>query len=151
MDISDTGVTHATGKCLCGAVRFTIDGPLRPSVACHCEQCRRTSGHHVSATACAADHLTFEADEGLSWYRSTDFAERGFCRTCGSSLFYRLLQDGAPGPRVSVMSGSLDTPTGLPTAGHIFCGEKSDYYALVDGLPCHVAGYDSERIDEIDD
>lgn len=147
MDLSDSGVARATGGCLCGAVRFEIDGPLRPSVACHCEQCRRTSGHHVSATNCASDHLTFLEWSGLAWYRSSDFAERGFCRTCGGNLFYRHVEDGVPGPRISIMTGSLNQPTGLATAGHIFAGEKSDYYSIVDGLPCHVAGYDSERID----
>ncbi|MBP5857554.1 GFA family protein [Marivibrio halodurans] len=143
MDLSDSGVTSASGGCLCGAVRFRVEGPLRPTVGCHCEQCRRTSGHFVNATNCAVDHLHFEADEGLRWYRSTDFAERGFCATCGSSLFYRLTDGGVPGPRISIMAGTLDPPTGLSTAGHIFLGEKSDYYEVQVDLPCHVAGYDS--------
>ncbi len=142
-DDFDSGVTKATGGCLCGAVRYRIDGPMRPPVSCHCEQCRRTSGHYVSATACRQADLTFEADDGLAWYRSSEEAERGFCRTCGSNLFYR------PTARdtISVMAGTLDTPTGLTTAGHIFVTEKSDYYTLDDALPKHAGYYGSERLD----
>ncbi len=147
MDISDTAVTEARGGCLCGAVRYQVSGPLRPSVACHCEQCRRTSGHYVSATACRQRDLTFDEDRGLAWYRSSDFAERGFCRECGSSLFYRRTNVTPEEQRISIMSGTLDTPTGLSTAGHIFCAAKSDYYEIADDTPHLSIGYDSAPYD----
>ena len=142
-DDFDSGVTQAAGGCLCGAVRYRIDGPMRPPVSCHCEQCRRTSGHYVSATACRQVDLTFESEDGLTWYRSSEDAERGFCRNCGSNLFYW------PKARetISIMAGTLDAPTGLTTAGHIFVAEKSDYYTLDDALPKHAGSYDSARLD----
>lgn len=119
----------ATGGCACGAVRYRAEGPLRPVIACHCETCRRTSGHHVAATACALEALAVEGQ--VTWWTSTPGHRRGFCPACGSSLFWQ--REGAPG--ISIMAGSLDRPTGLALAGHIFIAEKGDYYGIDDGLP----------------
>jgi len=120
-----------TGGCLCGAVRYRVTGPLRPVVACHCEQCRRTSGHYVAATRAAGEDVTLEADRGLKWYTSSDNARRGFCGECGASVLWQ------PSHRqtMSIMAGTLDEPTGLTLAGHIFVANKGDYYPIADGLP----------------
>ena len=122
------------GSCLCGGVTFTLTGPLRDSVSCHCIQCRKTSGHYVSATQVDADQLDITKDATLAWYRSSPPAERGFCRLCGSSRFWRHDADNGA---VSVMSGTLDCPTGITTSKHIFVADKGDYYTLADGLPQH--------------
>ena len=119
------------GGCLCGAVRYEVTGPLRGVVACHCSQCRRTSGHFVAASSAPADALTLNRAEGLCWYRSSPGAERGFCRVCGGNLFWRAIGNSD----ISIMAGSLDTPTGLTITEHIFVADKSDYYQLDDGLP----------------
>lgn len=119
------------GGCECGAVRFVIDAPLSPPVACHCSQCRRTSGHVWAGTLVDDAALTITGEEALRWYRSSGFAQRGFCGTCGSSLFYRMDGEG----KTSVAAGALDTPTGTRLAKHIFVKDKSDYYDIVDGLP----------------
>lgn len=120
-----------TGGCLCGAVRYEVRGPLRPVVNCHCSQCRRTSGHFVAATAALPENLTLTVSEGLRWYRSSEKAQRGFCVHCGSSLFW----EPASGDRIVIMAGTLDEPTGLRTAAHIFVGDASDYYEIDDDLP----------------
>lgn len=119
------------GGCLCGAVRMRIDGPLRPVVACHCEQCRKTSGHYVAATSALLEHVTVEEDGALRWYRSSPKARRGFCSICGSSLFWQV--DGAD--RVSIHAGALEAPTGLAISGHIFCAARGDYYDIDPGVP----------------
>ena len=119
------------GSCLCGGVRFEVTGPLRPVVACHCGQCRKTSGHYVAATSALRDHIRFAADATLRWFRSSTTARRGFCATCGSSLFWAL----DDGPRLSISAGVLDGATGLSTVGHIFCADKGDYYDIEDDLP----------------
>ena len=121
-----------SGSCLCGGVCYELSGPLRPSVACHCIQCRKTSGHHVSATQVPAGQLRLTAQETLRWFASSPDAERGFCNRCGSSLFWRHAgDDGA----TSVMSGTIDGATGITTQKHIFTAFKGDYYELTDGLP----------------
>ena len=115
-----------SGGCLCGGVRYEVRGPLRDVWACHCSQCRRTSGNFVAATRCRAEHLTFLAQDTLAWYRSSPSAERGFCRLCGSSLFWR----DSGGDGISIMAGTLDAPTGLVTALHMFVAGKPDFYDL---------------------
>lgn len=117
-----------TGSCLCGAVTYEVTGPLRPVVACHCRQCRKTSGHHVAATSAAREHVRIKGD--VSWFASSESAKRAFCPICGSNLFW----DG-PGSHLSIFAGTLDSPTGLRMAGHIFCADKGDYYEIADGLP----------------
>lgn len=119
------------GSCECGQVQFELHGPLRDVVACHCSQCRKTSGHFWAATSLPAEALTLTREDGLKWFRSSDFARRGFCTGCGSSLFYEMDGEG----RISVGAGALDRPTGLATAKHIFVKDKGDYYDIGDGLP----------------
>lgn len=117
-----------TGSCLCGAVQYSVTGPLRPVIACHCMQCRKGSGHHVAATSCARGDILITGE--VTWFQSSETARRGFCGTCGSNLFW----DGA-GVNLSIHAGTLDGDTGLSLVGHIFCADKGDYYELVDDLP----------------
>ena len=122
------------GSCLCGAVRYQISGALRPIIYCHCSQCRKTSGHYVAATAAANSDLQIEPSAQLRWYRSSPQAQRGFCATCGASVFWRRLGSAT----TSIMAGSLETPTGLTAEKHIFIADKSDYYVVGDALPQHL-------------
>ncbi|WP_421779426.1 GFA family protein [Kiloniella litopenaei] len=122
-----------TGSCLCGDVQFDIMGDLRDSVACHCNQCRKTSGHFVSATAVSRDEFKITVDKGLKWYHSSNRARRGFCNNCGSSLFWD--QDGRD--KMGIMSGTIDGETGIKTSNHIYVAKKGDYYDLDDVLPKH--------------
>ncbi|MEO1275292.1 MAG: GFA family protein [Pseudomonadota bacterium] len=117
------------GSCLCGAVRYAVTGPLRPVIACHCRQCRKTSGHFVAATSAAHGDIAIEGE--VRWYDSSPDARRGFCPVCGSSLFW----DETGGGRMSIHAGTLDGETGLELAGHIFTGAKGDYYRIADGTP----------------
>ncbi len=123
--------TTSGGHCLCGAIDYKVSGELRPIMYCHCEQCRRTSGHFVAATACRPEQLDIGGEDNIKWYRSSPSAERGFCKNCGSNLFWR----PEHGKHWSIWAGSLDRPTGLKTARHIYVHMKSDYYEIDDGLP----------------
>ncbi len=124
-----------TGGCLCGGVRFAVDGELRPVIFCHCEQCRRTSGHFVAATACAVDAISLTAEKTLVWYRSSEMAERGFCNACGASLFWK----PGHGRYICVMAGMFDDPNVLTSSEHIYCEGISNYYSIDDGLPQRIS------------
>jgi hypothetical protein len=126
-----------TGGCLCGAVRFLVRGPLRPVVACHCGQCRRTSGHFVAATACRREHLEIIGTDDLAWYCSSPAARRGFCLRCGSNLFW----EPTDGTRIGIMAGTLDGPTGLRIAMNVFADDAGDYYQVPQDAP-HIDGGD---------
>jgi len=121
---------RATGRCLCGAVAYELTGPLRNVINCHCGQCLRTHGNFAGYTAVQRDNLRLTKASGLKWYESSQIARRGFCGTCGASLFY----ERQGGGMISVAAGTLDPPTNLKTVSHIFVAGKSDYYEIADGL-----------------
>ena len=123
------------GSCLCAGVRFSVQGPLRPIIECYCGQCRHWSGNLVAATAAAANQMTIVSDRDgesdlLSWYRSSEQAERGFCRHCGSSLFWR----GDGRESISIMAGVLEDDANLSIAKRIYEKHRPSWHGdpLVD-------------------
>jgi len=122
---------RVSGRCLCGGVRYDVRGPMRPVIACHCNECRRFSGGIWNATAAIRENLTIHDSGSLTWYRSSEQARRGFCGTCGSNLFI----DFPDRPYVPIAAGTLDKPTGLRLAVHIFTREAGDYYEIGNDLP----------------
>ncbi len=122
------------GSCLCGAVTFTVQGSLGQGEICHCDQCRQWTGHVFASVEVARDQLSFTNAEGLSWYASSNKVRRGFCKVCGSSLFFDPL-DQQKHAWIGIALGSFDKPTNSKLALHIFTREKGDYYDITDGLP----------------
>lgn len=124
---------HLKGRCLCGDVTFEIEPPFRDVLICNCTQCAQWTGHQVAATGVSPDRLNVTTGENrLSWYRSSEAAERGFCSTCGSSLFWR--PDG--GTHISIMAGTIDDPTGqLKVAAHWYIADQRPYIATADTAP----------------
>ena len=120
-----------TGSCLCGAVRFEVTGTLHPPDACHCSQCRKQSGHFWASTDVPRAALTLHGADKLTWFRSSEKVRRGFCSTCGSSLFW----DPIHKDTISIAMGAFDSPTHTRLAMHIHVANKGDYYELGDGLP----------------
>src|ERR1700674_3946355 len=116
----------STGRCMCGQVRYSVQGPLRDIICCHCEQCRRSSGHFVAATACRKANFRLLNDDTLKWYSVNPGMRRGFCGACGSNLFFAPMS----GERISIAAGTLDQPHGLKIAAHIFAAEAGDYYRI---------------------
>jgi len=119
------------GSCLCGAVNFTTMGRLRGVVYCHCSQCRKQSGHFYAATNVPDTDLQVEGADQITWYAASESARRGFCRTCGSALFWKHNELDY----TSVLAGAFETPTKLEGESHIFVADKGDYYEITDGLP----------------
>jgi hypothetical protein len=121
----------AKGACLCGAVRFKVEGPLPIPDACHCSQCRRQSGHYWASTDVPRSALTVDGAEQVTWFQSSERVRRGFCSRCGSVLFWD--REGAE--RIAIAMGAFEAPTGTRLGKHIFVGDKGDYYEIADGLP----------------
>ncbi len=118
-------------RCECGKVEFTIESPRESVTVCLCSQCRRTSGHLWASTHAPYDSVMFLTDEGLEWYASSNTAKRGFCRHCGSSLFYRMNDEDG----IGIAAGCIEGPTGLHIGKHIFVASKGDYYEIKDNVP----------------
>jgi hypothetical protein len=123
--------TTYQGSCLCGSVRYQAVGPISNVVACHCNQCRKQSGHYFASTNVYDGRLSIEGAENLTWFQSSENAKRGFCRSCGSALFWKHNKDDF----TAVLAGSIDGETGLATAKHIHCANKGDYYVIPDDAP----------------
>lgn len=126
---------RATGRCLCGAVKFEVHGELLPVINCHCSKCRRFNGNVGAYASTGRENLVMTKEDGLKWYRSeqdeTPDVYRGFCSECGSGLFW----DPRGKKNISVAAGSLDEPTHLETVRHVWVAQKGDYYMISDDLP----------------
>jgi hypothetical protein len=110
-----------TGGCLCGAIRYraTIDNPRFG--ACHCPMCRKWTGGPLLNVRASA--ITLDGTPAI--YPSSDWAERGFCSTCGSCLFYRLRSSDGP---LHITYGSLDDCEGLTFTHQVFIDQKPEGY-----------------------
>ena len=122
-----------SGSCLCGRVSFTIAGDVGAPDACHCVQCRKQSGHYFASANVPRAALVVTGEENVRWYESSDKVRRGFCSTCGSTLFW----DPPAYDWIAVAMGAFDAPTSTKLHKHIFVTEKGDYYEIADGLPQH--------------
>lgn len=126
---------RATGRCLCGAVRYEVHGLLRDVLICHCEECRRWGGYLGAFSSARLEHFVLVEESALQWIdspRSDRRARRGFCRECGASLFWQPTES----ERINIAAGTLDQPTGLRIAGHFYAQHAADYDSLpADGLP----------------
>ena len=131
------------GGCLCGAVRFEVTGPLRDVFICHCSLCRRSGTGPAAYTAAAHESIVFDRDDDLAWYIDANGRSRGFCRICGSSLFWR----SEAGTMTSIGAGSLEPPTGLRVARHIHVAARGDWEPVPTDAPAHVADSASPLLD----
>lgn len=120
------------GGCLCGAIRYRASAAPVRGVICHCEICRRHSG----APCLAFVHFPKDAFQWLGeeprWYRSSAFAERGFCPSCGSTLGMR---EEILSERVQVCIGSLDKPEFVQIQDHVWVGSRLPWFDVADDLP----------------
>jgi hypothetical protein len=121
------------GACLCGSITLRIDKFTRDVSVCHCQQCRKQTGHVLAAASTLDEHLHIDGEEHLTWYAASDSAKRGFCNTCGSVLLWK----SNDSETTSIMAGCIESPTGLTIKHHIFVADKGDYYTIDDGLPRH--------------
>ena len=116
-------MTH--GSCLCGAIRLAITGPIGAVTACHCTQCRKTSGHY--AASFDLDDAQLALTGTIKWHVLPSDAKRGFCENCGSSIAFCDAQGN-----LSVEAGIIDGPTHTQLTNHIFTANKGDYYIIAD-------------------
>lgn len=122
-------MTH-TGKCLCGAVTYEVNDLPMETGACHCSMCRRHSGGVYLGVQVPADNITYAGTENIGTYVSSPWAERCFCKTCGSTLYYRVTAPGPHQGQYHIAFGSLDDPSGMKMTGEIFSDLKPDAYAF---------------------
>ena len=121
--MSETNTAH--GSCLCGKVHVTVANLSRQVGACHCAICRKWTGGPTLSVPCGAD-VTFDGTENIGIYASSDWAERGFCKVCGTGLFYR----GKANGEYSMSPELFDDVDQFDLQTQIFIDHKPDYYAF---------------------
>ncbi len=126
------------GHCLCGGLRFRVNGDIQAVENCHCGMCRRAHGTPFStfARVAAEDLEITHGEERVERYRSSEKVERSFCRTCGTRFTFRF--DGLP-ELIWVAAGTLEDDPKLAPSAHIFVGSKASWHQILDDLPQHEA------------
>ena len=134
-----------TGGCQCGAVRYAIAGPLITPSICHCRMCQKAFGAFY-APLVGAKRPDFALTRGkLAIFASSDLAERGFCRDCGTPLTY----DYLPGDEINVSIGSLDDPSIARPIVQFGIEGRLPWIGELDDLPAHATETEEIRYAEI--
>ncbi|MCC2617171.1 GFA family protein [Aestuariibacter halophilus] len=118
-------VLQGKGHCLCKAVTVTADSVKASVGACHCSMCRTWGGGPLLALECGSD-VHFTGQDNIGRFASSDWAERGFCRRCGTHLFYHLREQDA----YILPAGLLDLSAELMLDHEIFVDEQPPYYCF---------------------
>lgn len=123
--MSDTRVGR--GRCLCGKVKVTASTMSNQIGACHCKMCRIWTGGPLLAIDCGSN-VSFEGQEQIGVFNSSDWAERGFCKNCGTHLFYRLKDSN----QYIMPVGIFEDNEKFVFDHQIFIDEKPEYYCFSD-------------------
>ena len=117
------------GACLCGQVRYRAS--LRPGTgACHCGSCRKWSGGPLMSVH-AIGKVAFSGEEFISRYRSSEWAQRGFCSQCGSNLFYHLLpRPGLPDGEYILSAGSVENQSIMNFDHEVYVDNNPGWYSF---------------------
>ena len=136
-----------TGKCLCGAMAYEINGDLGPIVNCHCSKCRRWHGaaFRTRCTIKRKDFKWVKGEDNLSKYHSSKNVIKTFCKICGSSLIS--MYEDKP-DYIGLPIGGLEQDPGSRPIANIFVGSKSPWYEITDNLPQY-EGFPDMDIDSI--
>jgi hypothetical protein len=122
------------GSCLCGGIRYEIDGALGTALFCHCSMCRKAHGSAFRARA-AVPRAAFRWTSGealLARYESSPGTFRCFCSVCGSPLASFFADDPAT---VGLPLGALDGDPGVRPALHVHVASKAPWWEIADDLP----------------
>ena len=137
-------MTSVRGTCLCGGVKFEINGPLLRPLNCHCSLCRKQHGAAFRSRARVrrSDFKWIRGEELVTYYEATPGYRRGFCRVCGSPILNRAeahsrVAESHPQSldEFGIALGTLDDDPGIRPESHIFVGSKAPWFEITDALP----------------
>lgn len=123
-----------TGKCLCEAISYEINGELGAIYNCHCSKCRRWHGSafRTRASLQKSNFKWLSGEEYLSKYNSSENITKTFCSICGSPLI-SLIKDNPD--FIGLPLGGLNEDPGRRPEANIFVGSKAPWFEINDGLP----------------
>jgi hypothetical protein len=126
--------TKHSGSCLCGAVRFEVEGDFEHFYLCHCEYCRKDTGsaHAANLFSSAATLRWLSGEENVRQFNLPSTRHwNAFCVTCGSTLPH-LQMNGA---LLKVPAGSLDSGVLMRPDAHIFVSSKASWDEALEKIP----------------
>ena len=134
--------TNLEGGCLCGALRYRLNGKRIDAGYCHCRLCQRSSGAPVMAwaTFAAADFSYTQGTPAV--YRSSANGLREFCPVCGTQLIFRRPSETT----VDVTMASLDEATAIAPEDHIWTASRIAWFDTLDDLPRHADAGPDESV-----
>lgn len=132
-----TTLSRAAGGCLCGAVRFEVQGTVTESGYCHCRTCQKQSGAPVVAWFAISPEGFRYVSGTPKKFRASAHATREFCGTCGTYLAFR--EDDASAT-LGVNTATLDDPNLVPPDFHIWHESRIMWFETADHLPRHAKG-----------
>ncbi len=118
-------ILQKKGCCVCGLVKFVYKNVQKDVSACHCDSCKKWGGGPYFSVKCGAD-VSIEGEENISIFDSSDWAVRGFCKNCGTHLFYRLKHNN----EYMAPLGLMEDETGLVLEHQFFVDTRSKVYQL---------------------
>ena len=121
-----------TGRCLCGEVTFEARNPPETFSVCHCRMCRHWTGSALFGLTFEMEDVTWSGAEHIAVFQSSEWAQRGWCRDCGSHLYFRFTAVEQFAGKIELPLGLLDDPSGFRLRSEIFTDEAPDSYALAD-------------------
>jgi hypothetical protein len=126
------------GSCLCGGVKYQINGALSHARNCHCTMCRKAQGaaFRSRASAKATEFEWLQGDSLVTFYESSPGNFRGFCSVCGSPVVTKFGDASYCG----VPLGALDDDPGVRPELHVHVADKAPWFTITDDLPQFAAG-----------
>ncbi|MEM7752620.1 MAG: GFA family protein [Pseudomonadota bacterium] len=119
-----------TGSCLCGEVEYELAEEPTTYGACHCSMCRKFSGGIELGIQVPPGGVRFVPTDKLAVFESSEWAERGFCMLCGSSVFYRFTGEGPYAGMFSISAGTLEDMSGMTFDTEVYIDNKPDSHSF---------------------
>ncbi len=120
------------GSCLCGAVAYSVAGPVSDVVHCHCESCRKAHGSAFgSVVSVPVDAFSLAGAEHLSRFESSPGKWRHFCRHCGTHIYARRDRK----ENVAISLGTLDSDLPSREFARIWLSDRANWYDPDADLP----------------
>ena len=122
------------GGCLCGSVRFEIQGPIRNIIYCHCSRCRKAQGSAFATNGIVkvGDFRLMAGQANLTGYESTPGQKKYFCKICGSPIMSRT---ASKPDQVRVRLGTIESDIEERPMAHIFVSSKANWEEISGDLP----------------
>ena len=126
-----TDTKSAIATCLCGNVEISSPNVSSNVWACHCDMCRRWGGGPLLSVDCGTN-VSIKGEDNIVAYSSSDWAERGFCKGCGSHLFYRVKEN----LQYFIPVGCFESDSDFILSLQVFIDEKPEYYSFSNETRC---------------